>query len=103
MTNYKYSATPYPRGTNNNLRTDHDASKPKLSIQCKDGEKAEGNEFWTATNTTKESEAGDIWLHVLSLQGKRTDGWMAIFHMGKKISVLTEVEPTTIVEPEEPF
>lgn len=90
MAKYKYSATPYPRDTNNNLRPDHNTIKSKLSTQCKAGETAEGNEIWTATKTTNENKEGDIWLHVLSLEGNSIDCWMAIVHMGDVVSTLTE-------------
>ncbi len=91
MAKYRYSATSIPGDSDNhNLRPDHNTSKPRLATQCKAGETVEGNEIWTATKTTAENEAGDIWLHVLSLEGHPINGWMAITHKGEKMSVLTD-------------
>ncbi|HEY5956405.1 MAG TPA: phosphodiester glycosidase family protein, partial [Polyangiaceae bacterium] len=77
------------------LRTDHSTLFPRIASYPVNTI-VYGNDLFTAdkdlynTAGVLYQKVGDVWLHVLEINGQPVDGWMAIVHMGQRLMVLTD-------------
>ena len=84
---------------NTRLRTDH-TTLASIVTSYSPGQIVIGDEKWEATADGNEVKKGDIWIHVISVDGKSVSpqGWMAYIHKGTQICQDFE----TIETPEPP-
>ncbi len=82
---YKYSVTPVSTLEYVNVRKGHSTGTADIG-DLTAGISALGNELWG-------DGVNELWLHVLEVDGRPLDGWVAVRHLGKPYTILAEIIP----------
>lgn len=94
-TMYRYNAVSPTKAMS--LRKDHSTASASIT-SYPINTVVYGNDLFTAPADLYTSanvlyqKKGDVWLHVLEINGTAVDGWMAVIHLGTKLMVLTDTQ-----------